>query len=297
MMIREPAVAGRFYSGDREGCRAEVQECLELASQPASRGEPVEGEPRVLGGIVPHAGWMCSGAVAGRVFQTLAERRQPSAVVVFGAIHVGHGPQASLFGSGAWETPLGLAEVDERLANRLYGHTGLMEKDPHAHDREHSIEVEVPFIQHLMPDSMIVPIMVPPNDKAAALGTAVGSACRGYGADVLFIGSTDLTHYGPRYGFIPEGVGAGGLEWARDVNDRRMIDAIRAMRDSEVVDEARANQNACGAGAIAATLAACKACGALRATLLEHTTSFEVLRERFPEPASDAVGYAGILIG
>jgi len=108
MMIREPAVAGRFYSGDRDGCRAELQECLESASRPAPSGEPVEGEQRVLGGIVPHAGWMCSGAVAGRVFQAVAERRQPAAVVVFGAIHVGHGPQ----GLAVWKWGVGDAVGD-----------------------------------------------------------------------------------------------------------------------------------------------------------------------------------------
>ena len=138
--------------------------------------------------------------------------------------------------------------------------------------------------------------MVPPNKNAAALGATIGRTCKSYGVDVVFIASTDLTHYGPRYGFVPEGIGGPALTWARDVNDRRMIEMIRQMKDEAVVDEARANQNACGAGAVAATLAACKACGAGRATLLEHTTSFEVLRDRFPEPATDAVGYAGMVI-
>lgn len=296
MMIREPAVAGRFYSVDRAACQSELRECLKRAARPIESAEPLDNEKPILGGIVPHAGWICSGAVAARVFKTIADRRQPAAAVVFGAIHVPHGPTASLFDGGAWETPLGLAEVDARLASRLHGQTGLMEIDPHAHENEHSIEVEIPFIQQLLPNTLIVPIMVPPNNDAAPLGAAIGRTAKSYGADVVFIASTDLTHYGPRYGFMPHGHGGAGLRWAKDVNDRRMIDAIRAMRESEVVDEARANQNACGAGAIAATLAACKACGANRAALLEHTTSYDVLSERFPEPMSDAVGYAAMVI-
>lgn len=296
MMIRGPAVAGKFYSGDRAGCEAELRECLERAARPPEIGEPLEGDRRIVGAIVPHAGWICSGAVAGRVFKAVSEHRQPAAVIVFGAVHVPHGPEPTLFDNGAWETPLGLAEIDARLADRLCGQTGLLKVDPHAHEHEHSIEVEVPFIQQLMPNSLIVPIMVPPNDTAAKLGAAVGRACKSYGTDVVFVASTDLTHYGPRYGFVPRGVGAAGLEWARDVNDRRMIDAIRAMRETEVVDEARSNHNACGAGAIAATIAACKAYDCNRATLLEHTTSYDVLSERFDEPMTDAVGYAGMVI-
>src|SRR5262249_31654682 len=156
---------------------------------------------RIIGGIVPHAGWYYSGAVAARVFEEIARRPHPAAVIIFGAIHVDHGQKPTLFPSGAWETPLGLAGIDERLGKRLHGQTGLLELDAHAHENEHSIEVEIPFIQHLMPDSLIIPIMVPLNDKAAKLGEAVGRTCKSYGVHAVFVCSTDLTHYGPRFGF------------------------------------------------------------------------------------------------
>ncbi|HVP13119.1 MAG TPA: AmmeMemoRadiSam system protein B [Phycisphaerae bacterium] len=294
MMIREPAVAGMFYPRDPEQCRRELRACLEKAAQAAAGHEPAAVLGRIIGGIVPHAGWVCSGAVAARVFNLVSKEPHPSAVVLFGAVHVAHGPRASFFPSGAWETPLGLVEVDDRLAERLQGHTGLMEPAPHAHDQEHSIEVQVPFIQYLLPDAKIVPIMVPPTNNAAVLGTAVGRACKSLDAQVVFIGSTDLTHYGPGYGFIPAGVGPEGLAWAKNVNDRRMIGLILALNHYGAVEEAEANQNACGAGAVAAAVAACKAYGATRATLLEHTTSFEVLREMYDEPMRDAVGYAAL---
>jgi MEMO1 family protein len=292
MMIREPAVAGMFYPRETEQCRRELRACLEKAARSEAGGDA--GAGRIVGGIVPHAGWICSGAVAARVFGSMAQGPHPAAIVLFGAVHVAHGRRASLFPSGAWETPLGRVEVDGRLAERLQGHTGLMEPAPHAHDHEHSIEVQVPFIRHLLPETKIVPIMVPPSDKAAALGAAVGRACKNISADVVFIGSTDLTHYGPGYGFTPAGVGAEGLAWAKDVNDRRMINLILAMLDDKAVEEAEASQNACGAGAVAAAVAASKAYGATRATLLEHTTSFEVLREMCDEPMRDAVGYAAV---
>ncbi|MBN2560435.1 MAG: AmmeMemoRadiSam system protein B [Phycisphaerae bacterium] len=295
MMIREPAVAGMFYARDGDECRAELRRCLQRAEEKAAGRDAGADLRNIVGGIVPHAGWICSGAVAAGVFNEIARRQEPGVVVIFGAVHVRHGPRASVFPSGAWETPLGLADVDGRLAERLLGQTGLLDADPHAHEREHSIEVLVPFVQHLLPASRIVPIMVPANDNAATLGTAIGRTCKAYGVEAIFVGSTDLTHYGPSYGFAPKGVGAAGLAWAKDVNDRRMVDLILSLRADDAVGEASASQNACGAGAIAATIAACKACGATRATLLEHTTSYEVLSELVKEPMYDAVGYAGIV--
>ncbi len=296
MMIREAAMAGRFYAGEPDRCREDIGTCLAKAkSAPAGAciGEPMK---RVVGAVVPHAGWICSGAVAARVFEAVRAASMPDVVIIFGAIHVQHGPRATIFPSGAWETPLGLAHIDERLSSRLHGQTGLLEVDPHAHENEHSIEVEVPFIQQLMPNARIIPIMVPAGEHAAMLGSAVGRACKAYNANVLFLASTDLTHYGPRFGFAPRGVGPEGIAWAHDVNDLRMIEAIKAMREDAIVPEAQANLNACGSGAVAATIAACKTLGATRAELLEHTSSHDVLRAIEPD-AQDSVGYAGMLIG
>lgn len=294
MMIREPAVAGMFYPRHKEQCLDDLRTCLERAER---RPPPSEAPTdRIIGGVVPHAGWICSGAVAGQVIREIARRHTPQVAVVFGAVHVPHVSRAAVFPSGAWDTPLGLAEVDARLVDRICGHTGLLECDPHAHDREHSIEVEVPFIQHLLPQTTIVPIMVPVAEQSAALGGSVGQTCRAFGADCVFLCSTDLTHYGPSYGFTPKGVGESALKWAKEVNDRRMVDLMLALRDGDAVEEAIVHRNACGGGAIAATLAACKAYGARRSTLLNHTTSHEVLSELGGEPARDAVGYAGILV-
>ncbi len=295
MMIREPVFAGMFYAAGPDQCLAELRRCLDRAAESKAEHDAAAGCGQVVGGIVPHAGWGYSGAVAARVFQEIARRQKPEVVVLFGAVHRMRGPRAAVFPSGAWETPLGLAKVDARLAERLLGQTGLLEADAHAHDQEHSIEVQVPFIQHLMPDASILPILVPANDQAAALGKAVGKACQTYGVGAVFVGSTDLTHYGPSYDFTPQGIGAAGLAWAKEVNDRRMIDLISAMRVEDAVGEAAANHNACGGGAIAAAIAACQAFGATRAILLEHTTSNEVPGELGDPTTGDAVGYAGIL--
>ncbi|MCB9851611.1 MAG: AmmeMemoRadiSam system protein B [Phycisphaerales bacterium] len=298
MMIREPAFAGRFYADGADACRVSIDQCLRRAESPAMSGGRSIDADRLIGCVLPHAGWVYSGGVAARVLREFAERTHPQVFVIFGAIHVPDVGVPSIFDRGAWETPLGLVGIDDRLSERLMGQTGLLRADPHAHDHEHSIEVEIPFIQQLMPETLIVPIMVPPDGNAAALGRAVGRTCRSYGVRAAIACSTDLTHYGPSFGFTSHGVGADGVRWARDVNDRRMIDLMLAMEGERAVEEAITNRNACGGGAIAATLEACKAMGAQRATLLEHTTSDEIGRALLGQRGDrDSVGYAGLVFG
>lgn len=290
MLVREPVVAGRFYPARSEDCRRELTACL-----PAAGERPTVATP-IVGGIVPHAGWMCSGSVAALVIDALARRgSEPATIVIFGAVHVPGVRRAAVFATGRWETPLGTVAVDERLAERLCGASSLIEANERAHEYEHSIEVQLPFVQHALGRARIVPIMVPPNEQAHTVGQIVARTCADSGAAVAYLGSTDLTHYGPSYEFTPRGVGAGALAWAKDENDRRMLDLILALGAEAVVAEARARQNACGSGAIAATIAACRQAGATQAALLRHTTSFEVLSKRFNEEPTDAVGYAGVV--
>lgn len=287
MSNRSAVVAGRFYPLRAAECRRELGACLPEA------GELPEIAGRVIGGIGPHAGWVCSGAVMGLTAAVLGRRRDVRSVVMFGAVHVRGVEAAAMYATGAWEMPLGAVEVDEDLAWAISA--AGVGVNAAAHQFEHSIEVQVPFVQHYLPGAKIVPIMVPPNDESHEVGVAVARACRDAGGEVVFLGSSDLTHYGPAYDFTPKGVGAAGLGWAKEHNDRRMIDAMLRMDSAGIVPEAEAHWNACGAGAIAATIAACREMGAGEATLLRHTTSYEVLRERMGEPAEDAVGYAGVV--
>lgn len=297
MLIREPSVAGTFYPDDRDRCAGELEACINAARARAASADAPALPDRIHGCIMPHAGWKFSGATAARSLLAVCERDLPQVVVVFGAIHIPHGKQPTCFDRGGWETPLGMVEVEQRLCERLMGQTGLLQADPHAHEGEHSIEVELPFIQELLGEVPFVPIMVQPDEQAATLGRSIGRTCRAYGVRALFVCSTDLTHYGPRFGFTPEGVGPDALQWSRDVNDKRMINLVRTMEAERVVDEALHNRNACGAGALAATIEACNACGAQTATLLEHRTSEDAAAELGLAPSQDAVGYTSMVIG
>lgn len=283
-------VAGQFYPASEAECREAVELCLGAAS----RGDAgVTGE--CIGGIVPHAGWICSGMVAAKVLAALAGGPGVETFVIFGAAHRRRAERAAVYAEGAWATPLGEIGIDEPLAAAvLAGGGNLAEDDPAAHASEHSIEVQVPLIQFLAPQAKLLPIIVPPMASAPQLGQRVAVEARGLSRRAVFVGSTDLTHYGPRYGYTPQGIGAKALAWAKDVNDRRLIDTVLSLKVDEVLPVARRHQNACGPGAVAAAMAAAMAAGANRATLLQHTNSYETLHEAWGE-MDDAVGYAGIV--
>src|SRR5262249_42688825 len=127
MIIREPAVAGMFYPKETKPCLAQLQYCIDRSADAPAGIEAPRDIGRIVGGVVPHAGWVCSGAVAPRVIRQIAAQRKPAVVIIFGAIHVPlFGPHGYVFPSGAWETPLGMARVDDRLVDRLCGQTSLL---------------------------------------------------------------------------------------------------------------------------------------------------------------------------
>ena len=295
MMIRQAVAAGKFYDGSDSACRASLAKYI-----PESVG--CEGLPtKIVAGIVPHAGWMFSGAVAGQVFRAIAQQRQPQCgpdvFVLFGAMHRDVAQTAGMFAEGAWRTPLGDIAVDDRLAERILSGTNLIEPNAQVHIEEHSLEVIVPFIQYLFPKAKILPIAVPPVAGANEIGQAVGRTISAEGASAVCIGSTDLTHYGPGYGFAPQGPGKKGIDWAKQVNDKAIIDLICRMQADKVVAQAQADRSACGAGAVAATIAAARENGADRAVVLGHVSSAEVAEQLWGRGSSESVGYAGIVFG
>lgn len=292
MSTRAPAVAGMFYPGSFEDCQAAIKSLL--ASLP-ERADPGGWAP--LGGIVPHAGWRFSGAVAAEVLRALMSPETPETIVLFGAVHrvLPHSP-GCLWPGATWHTPLGDADLDEPLASALLKDTYLFLSDDAPHAEEHSIEVHLPIIRHLSPSVRVLPVIVPPIDAAVEVGEAVAQCAARLGRRAVFVGSTDLTHYGPRYGFTPRGSGPEGLAWAKKVNDRRMLDLIERLEADKIVPEAAEHHNACGGGAVAATIAACRSAGARQARVLRHTTSSEVAGGLFGM-MEDSVGYAGVVFG
>ena len=280
MQVREPC-ARHFYAGD---CAQATERFLGGFSVPA---EPF----RIVAGVVPHAGWQYSGAVAAKVFKSIQGKKNPATFVIFGAVHR-WGTDNAVYGCGAWGTPLGPVAIDEALASRILEQTpeGLSD-EAHAHAGEHAIEVQLPFIRHLFPEAKIVPISVNPDSRAVPLGKQIGEIVRDYSREVVVIGSTDLTHYGDAYSYAPAGYGPSAHQWMRE-NDAQMLRLAEQMRASEILEEASRHHNACGAGALAATVEAARAMSAERGYLLEYTTSYDVRAEG---EFRMAVGYAGLL--
>lgn len=288
MRVRRPVVAGQFYPSDRTGCIRMIEECL-----PA---QPLTGLPEmIVAGVVPHAGWVFSGPTAAKVFAAIKSQFIPETVVLLSADHRWGRFRPAVYGSGAWLTPLGEVEVAADLAQAVIREgAGRLVDAPEAHAGEHSAEVQVPFIQHLFPQARILPILVSPDELALEAGEAIARAIAAWGQRAVVVGTSDLTHYGAMYyGFAPAGTGERALAWAR-ANDERVIRLMLEMRAEEVVPETETHHNACGGGAIAATIAAARALGAQKGVLLEYTNSHQV---RPRGPATDFVGYAAVVFG
>ena len=289
MQTRKPIVAGQFYPGQRNSCVAEINECIQQEKSAESLPETI------VAGIVPHAGWTFSGSLAALVFSAVKQRHDKvDTFIIFGAAHGYYGSSPAVYDKGSWLTPLGEAAVDEELADAVLK-SNVAVSDTSAHEYEHSIEVQVPFIQHFFPTAKILPILTPPNEQAIPLGEVVGDIIRRQQKKIVCIGSTDLTHYGPRYGFAPKGTGANALQWASEVNDKEFIDFALELKPQKMLASAAKNYNACGAGAAAAAVAAAKKLGKTKGLLLAHTNSNKVMLEKMGSSSAEAVGYAAIV--
>lgn len=289
-VVRLPCVAGRFYPATAAACRERIRAAREERRSAHAAGG------RVVAGVAPHAGWpFCGATIASTVDAIAPADDPPDTVIWFGAVHVRGCEVSSVYPAGAWQTPLGEADVDGELAAALAAGCGQdAAADADIHRQEHSIEVQLPFVQAMLPAGVrIVPVMVPPGPRARRIGEAAADACDRLGRRAVAVGSSDLTHYGrDAYGWAPKGRGPAALAWVRDENDRRMIDRMIDMDAEGIVPEARERRNACGPGAVAATIAFAAARGATRGVLLDYTTSFDEDPRR--NEATDFVGYASV---
>ncbi len=290
--IRQPVVAGMFYPDDPAQCRREIETLFQNASKPDAPGQ-------WIGALVPHAGWICSGQVAADAITWLsAARPTPDVIVVFGAVHtVGGFAHGAFDDHDAWSLPTGLQRLAVELQQKILASATTLKLDPRVHRREHSIEVNVPLIQHAWKDIPFLPIEVPPVEAANEIGRETAALLRAAGARPVFLASSDLTHYGPNYGITLAGTGQPALTWAAD-NDGELLDMMRPSRSSTIVQETSAHDNACGGGAIAAMLGACEELGATSTHVIRKTNSYEVLSKALGRQRADNfVGYAAAVVG
>jgi len=289
MNIRQAQRAGSFYEGT-------TASCLHHATKLLDEAEGADLPAELYGGLVPHAGWMYSGSLAARTFKLLDNASPLETVVLLGADHTGSARGAEVYDSGAWRTPLGDMLIDDDLAARLIAAHPAVRANPDAHRHEHSIEVQVPLLQAMRNDIRIVPILVAPGPDAVSIGKAIGLVLADASPNTRVVGSSDLTHHGGHFG-SPGGKGEEGVQWSAQ-NDRRLLDIIEKMKADDVVPEVTARGNACGGGAIAATMAACSVMGATHGHCVEYTNSYEIMQNIYPNGQDyTTVGYACVVFG
>lgn len=266
-MLREPAVAGRFYPADPATLTNDVRSYL---SPPGSL-------IKARGCVVPHAGYMYSGQVAGAVF---ARIEVPTHCIILCPNHTGRGHPLAIMDEGEWRTPLGKIEIDSELASELIEAFPALTPDAAAHQLEHAIEVELPFLQIIRPDICFVPIAVGTSRwlLLEQLGISIAQAISPVRKDVLIIASSDMNHYEDD----------ATTRW----KDRKAIDQILAVNSAglykTVINE---SISMCGFGPTVAMLTAVKQLGAGQAELIQYATSGDISGD-----CDAVVGYAGIAI-
>lgn len=264
--IRKPCVAGRFYPGSKAGLEKSVASYLTDA--------PKE-DAIVL--ICPHAGYMYSGKTAGEAFSSV---NIPDRVILIGPNHTGFGADASVMTSGAWEIPTGEVEIDEALASEVLASSPLFQRDSEAHENEHSLEVQLPFVHAINPSARIVPITVmrARGPECEEMGKALARVISKEKGKTLLLVSSDMNHYEPDE-----------VTRAKDLLAIEKITSLDARGLLEVT--AREDITMCGVIPAAIAIFAAKALGAARARLISHTTSGDASGDM-----DEVVGYAGIVI-
>ena len=282
MNVRKASFAGSWYPDIPEACEREIKQFLG-----GKEGLEIPKGPWV-GGIVPHAGWYFSGAIACQVIHALKTGIPPDLFILFG-MHLHPASPNYIMTEGAWETPFCELVIETELARSLAERFPFRIETAQSYAEDNTIELQLPFIKYFFPKARIVPMGLPPKKTSLEIGKAAAEISSDLGLSAKVVGSTDLTHYGYNYGFIPEGTGASAVKWVRNENDRKVIEAMLAMNPTGVIAEALANQNACCSGAAAAAMAAGKVLGATSATQTAYATSYD------KSPGDSFVGYVGIV--
>lgn len=272
-MIRRPAVAGRFYPDDPVRLRAAVDSFLQS-------GAPTK-KIHARACVVPHAGYVYSGSVAGDVYKRI---EIPPRLILIGPRHFPRGAPLAIISKGEWQTPLGLAPVDSSLSENIMRAFPALQEDAVAHSGEHSLEVQLPFLQRGAHSFTFVPIVISPArwETLQGLGEALAAVIAEETATdrgrVLLVASSDMNHY--------------ESDSVTRVKDRKAIDAILALDAQKLFDTVREeNISMCGYAATAAVIVAARRLDATHGELIRYATSGEVNGD-----LAEVVGYAGIVV-
>lgn len=285
-----------FYPGDKDSLLRAIENCYMSPYGPKMHPKVnQEGARRIIAGVVPHAGYIYSGPVAASLYYRMAVDGVPRTFVLVGPVH-GLGAGVAIMKRGLWRTPLGDVEIDEEFSDTLLKHGAIIADDASVHEDEHSLEVQLPFLQSLYGERLqIVPIATSLGDleTCAEIGEAIASTVVEMNRDVAVIASTDLTHYGIHYGYAP--VGMTPIEkvvsWVKDT-DAEVIEAIKNLDEKKLLRlVSEKHLTMCGYAPVAVAITAAKQLGVSKAELVKYATSYDTQGSR------DAiVGYCSMLL-
>lgn len=266
-MIRKPAVAGQFYSSNPKVLWDEIAKYIDKTIP----------KKVVKGIVVPHAGYIYSGKVAGEVYSQI---EIPNRLIILSPNHTGLGVPFSIMNQGEWQLPFGNAKIDEGLANKLIDKCDFLEVDTIAHLREHALEVQLPFIQYLKKDFTFVPITLGHVSlkDCQQLGEAIAQVIQKEKEEILIVASSDMNHYQDQETTLEKD------QWAIDEILKRNPQSLY-----EVVHQKDISM--CGIIPTTVMLTACNQLGAIKAELIDHKTSGDVSGDY-----ERVVGYAGVIV-
>ncbi len=279
MKIRKPYVANTFYAGTKTELTQQIVGCFTHRFGPGQVPKPVErGSRKIVGLVSPHAGYMYSGPVAANGYSRLATDGMPEVFIILGPNHTGHGSGVSILTDGAWETPVGLTSIDSGLAKQIQTDNEILDVDEASHRFEHSIEVQLPFIQFLFKDGpKFIPICMMMQDLKTSRDIAQSIVEQCKGRNFAIIASSDFTHYEPHE--------------TASKKDRLAIEAITKLDDATLNELGESGRvTMCGYGPITTLIAAAKLMGGVKAELLAYRTSGDITGDK-----SAVVGYSSLV--
>ena len=268
-IIRQPQVAGQFYPSSRQ----------ELKNQIGTLIDKKADKSDVIACVLPHAGYMYSGAVAGK---TVSRINLKDKIILLGPNHTGYGARFSMMTEGSWQTPLGEIKIDAHLAKEILKRSKYLEDDASAHRYEHSLEVELPFLQYFKSDFEIVPIIFLSDEfeLLKEIGREIAYTLKELNIkdSTLIVASSDMTHYEPQI--------------QAQKKDKEAIEAILELNEDRLIKRIQdLNISMCGYAPVIAMLSAAKLLGAKAGKLIQYQTSGDVTGDK-----SSVVGYAGIIV-
>lgn len=273
--IRKPAVAGQFYPYSSQDLRNQIENLIDSAFANKDRVATLE----VIACMLPHAGYMYSGKVAA---ETVCRINIKNKIILLGPNHTGYGTPFSIMTEGVWQTPLGEVKIDNTLARKILNHSKYLEDDNIAHVYEHSLEVELPFLQYFKSDFEIVPIVILSDEIniLKAIGEDIAFAIKESNIkdSTMIIASSDMTHYESQVQAVRKDKEA--IQTILDLDEYKLIEKIQQL-----------NISMCGYAPVVVMLVAAKLLGANKAKLIKYQTSGDITGEK-----GSVVGYAGIVI-